>query len=251
VIGQDSLVHAARSQQTTELNVAREYCQHLFLSAFYRQAGSERVLFKGGTALRIVFGSLRFSEDLDFSGFSATVRDIETWVLATVSEIEQHGIGIELTESKTTSGGYLATMDCRVHSYPVRILIEISLRSLRSQARGKSRAPQVQGQGMLITPDFLPAYTLMLLPEAMLVEEKLNALLTRSKPRDYYDVYFLLRKGMVSVDQRPRLAEVKQKLLRSKLNLQRELAQFLPRSHHAVLRDFNRILEAELTRHGA
>ncbi len=248
MISQDSIVQAARSQQTTELNVAREYCQHLFLSAFYRQAGRERILFKGGTALRIVFGSPRFSEDLDFSGFGATVNQIETWVLEAVGAIEQHGLGIELTESKTTSGGYLATMDCGVHDYPVRILIEISL---RSQARGKSRARQVQGQGMLITPDFLPAYTLMLLPEAVLVEEKLNALLTRGKPRDYYDVYFLLRKGMITVDQRPRLAEVKQKRLRSKPNLQRELALFLPRSQHALLRDFNRILEAELTRHGA
>lgn len=248
MISQDSLVQAARSQQTTELNVAREYCQHLFLSSFYRQAGSERILFKGGTALRIVFGSPRFSEDLDFSGFGATVGEIETWVLETVGEIEQHGMGIELAESKTASGGYLATMDCRVHDYPVRILIEIPL---RSQARSKSQAPQVQGQGMLITPDFLPAYTLMLLPEAMLVEEKLNALLTRGKPRDYYDSYFLLRKGMITVEQRPRLAEVKHKLLRSKLYLQRELALFLPRSHHAVLREFNRILEAELTRHGA
>jgi predicted nucleotidyltransferase component of viral defense system len=183
MISQDSILQAARSQQTTELNVAREYCQHLFLRAFYRQAGSERVLFKGGTALRIVFGSPRFSEDLAFSGFGATVNEIETWVLEAVGDIEQHGIGIE--------------------------------------------------------------------PEAMLLEEKLNALLIRGKPRDYYDVYFMLRKGMVTVEQRPRLAEVKQKLLRSKLNLQRELALFLPRSHHAVLRDFSRTLEAELTRHGA
>lgn len=248
MISQESIGQAARSQQTTELNVAREYCQHLFLSAFYRQAGTERVLFKGGTALRIAFGSPRFSEDLDFSGFGPTVSQIENWVLEAVGEIEQHGIGIELTDSKTTSGGYLAAIDCGIHDYPVRILIEISR---RSQAKGRARPPEMQGQGMLITPEFLPAYTLMLLPEAVLVEEKLNALLTRGKPRDYYDVYFLLRKGMITVDQRPRLAAVKQKHLRSKLNLQRELALFLPRSHHTVLRDFNRILETELTRHGA
>jgi predicted nucleotidyltransferase component of viral defense system len=247
MISQEQIAQAARSNQTTELNLAREYCQHLFLSAFYRQAGSERILFKGGTALRIVFSSPRFSEDLDFSGFGATVGQIETGVLEAIAQIEQHGIAIELTESKLTSGGYLAIMDCRLHDYPVRIQLEISL---RSQARGKSTTPQVQGQGMLITPDWLPAYTLMLLPEAILVQEKLTAALTRSKPRDYYDVYFLLRKGMITVDQKPDLAEVKQKLLLSKLNLQRELSQFLPRSHQAVLRDFNQILEAELTRHG-
>ena len=51
------------------------------------------------------------------------------------------------------------------------------------------------GQGMLITPGFVLAYALMLLPEAVLVEEKLTALLTRGKPRDYYDVYCMLRKG--------------------------------------------------------
>jgi len=102
MISRASLTQAARTQQTTELNVAREYCQHLFLSAFYRQAGSEQVMFKGGTALRIVFGSPRFSEDLDFSGFSITVDSIENWVLDATGEFEQHGIGVQLEESKTT-----------------------------------------------------------------------------------------------------------------------------------------------------
>ena len=87
MISQESLTQAARSQQTTELNVAREHCQHLFLSAFYRQAGSEQAMFKGGTALRIVFGSPRFSEDLDFSGFGIPVDSIENWVLEATGDI--------------------------------------------------------------------------------------------------------------------------------------------------------------------
>lgn len=247
MISQDSLTQAARTQQTTEINVAREYCQHLFLSAFYRQVGSEKVMFKGGTALRIVFGSPRFSEDLDFSGFGVTMGAIETWVLEATGEIERHSIGVQLTESKMTSGRYLATLDCSLYDYPVRILIEISL---RSQAKGRPKQPAPHGQGMLIAPDFLPAYTLMLLPESILVDEKLNALLTRGKPRDFFDVYFLLRKGMITAEQKPRLVEVKQRLRSSKLNLQRELALFLPRSYHPVLKNFNQTMEAELSRHG-
>ncbi len=248
MISQASLTRVARTQQTTELNVAREYCQHIFLSAFYRQAGSEQVMFKGGTALRIVFGSPRFSEDLDFSGFGTTVDSIENWVLEATGEIEQQGIGVRLEESKTTSGGYLATLDCHPYDYPVRILIEISL---RAQRKGTSKKSTVSGQGMLITPDFLPAYTLTLLPESLLIEEKLNALLTRGKPRDYFDVYFLLRKGMITAEQKPRLAEVQQRLLASRVNFQRELAAFLPRSHHAILKNFRQTLEGELKRHGA
>lgn len=247
MINQEALIRVATTSQTTELNVAREYGQHLFLSAFYRQAGSERVMFKGGTALKIAYGSPRFSEDLDFSGFGVTVSVIENWVLSTTEEIEQHGIGVQLQESKTTSGGYLATLDCQLYDYPARILIEVSLRSQKKGARQHKALP---GSGMLITPDFLPAYTLTLLPEALLVEEKINALLTRGKPRDYFDVYFLLRKGMLPPDQVSRLAEVKQRLHQSTANFQRELAQFLPRSHQAILKNFRQALEDELKRHG-
>ena len=81
------------------------------------------------------------------------------------------------------------------------------------------------------------------------IEEKLNALLTRGKPRDYFDVYFLLRKGMITVEQKPRLAEVKQRLLASRVNFQRELATFLLWSHHALLKNFRQTLEDELERH--
>ncbi|MFH0797741.1 MAG: hypothetical protein V2A65_11960 [Candidatus Omnitrophota bacterium] len=52
----------ASQYQTIEINVAREYVQHLFLSIFYQEPDSEKVLFKSGTALRIVFQSPRFSD---------------------------------------------------------------------------------------------------------------------------------------------------------------------------------------------
>lgn len=43
----------------------RDYVQHLFLSALY--AHSQALLFKGGTALRVLHRSPRYSEDLDFN----------------------------------------------------------------------------------------------------------------------------------------------------------------------------------------
>lgn len=48
-------------------NIIREYFQHLFLSFLYSQKESEDIYFKGGTALKIIYHSPRFSEDLDFS----------------------------------------------------------------------------------------------------------------------------------------------------------------------------------------
>lgn len=240
MINRETLAQIATRSQTAELNVAREYCQHLFLQAFYQQKGSERVMFKGGTALKIVYGSPRFSEDLDFSGFGVSVYEIEDWVLATMQAIERSGIEVDLQESKTTSGGYLANLDCRLHAHHVRIQIEISLR----------QANDIEGQGTLIAPDLLPAYALTLLPEARLVEEKLTALLTRSKPRDFFDLYFLLRKGLIPSTLKPRLAAAREALQNATVDFHRDLAPFLPRSHLAIVKDLPRTLDEELKRHG-
>ena len=65
MISNDTIRQFALKYQTTELNVRREYFQHLFLSYFYKQEGSERVFFNGGTALRLIYHSARFSEDLE------------------------------------------------------------------------------------------------------------------------------------------------------------------------------------------
>src|SRR3990167_4379162 len=90
--------------QTSMENIVREYCQHLFLSYLYQQPGSERLLFKGGTALRIVFKSPRFSEDLDFTGVNITQDEVEEVFTNTLADIENTGIHVELEEGKTTTG---------------------------------------------------------------------------------------------------------------------------------------------------
>jgi predicted nucleotidyltransferase component of viral defense system len=240
MIQRETIARTATAGQTTEINIAREYCQHLCLRAFYQQNGSEQVMFKGGTALKIIYGSPRFSEDLDFSGFGVTIQQIENWLLATIGEIELHGVGADLQESKPTSGGYLARLNCRLHDYYVQIRVEISLR----------QPNDVQGQGTIITPAYLPAYVLTQLPEFRLVEEKIAALLTRSRPRDFFDLYFLLRKGLISPDMKPHLATVRNRLQDLAVDFQKELAPFLPRSYLVVIRDFRTTLRDELNRHG-
>ena len=240
MINRETLSELATRSQTTEINVAREFCQHLFLRSFYQQKGSERVMFKGGTALKIAYGSPRFSEDLDFSGFGVYIRQIEDWVLATLGETELSTIGVDIQESKATSGGYLAILNYQLYDYRVRVQLEISLREQND----------VQGQGVLITPEILPAYTLTLLPETRLIEEKISALLTRKKPRDFFDIYFLLRKGLITPKMKPNLDTVKGILQKLEMNFDRELSQFLPRSHHTMIRDFQTTLNNELNRHG-
>ena len=43
-----------------------EALQLILLDNLYAQSGTEHIIFQGGTALRWVYGGMRFSEDLDF-----------------------------------------------------------------------------------------------------------------------------------------------------------------------------------------
>ena len=238
MITSETIRRWATTQQTTEINVAREYAQHLFLAELYRQRGSQQLLFKGGTALRLAYHSPRFSEDLDFSGFGVRMGDIEEWVVQACGALEQLGLELTIEESKKTSGGYLGILAVTVSGHRSQILIEVSQR----------RKSGVSGQGMLISSDFVPAYTVVLLPQEILVQEKLDALLTRAKPRDFFDCYFMLRQKMITTKHTTQLQSVRAAVAKTRLNFKSELSDFLPRSHHPTIANFKVILLAELDR---
>ena len=120
----------AQTWQTTIDNVTREYFQQLFLSRLYQEKGSDSLFFKGGTALRIIWQSPRFSEDLDFTGVNITIKGIETLMEGALAKIEMEGIQTEIIESKSTSGGYLAIFQFNASEYKSQIQVEISLRTL-------------------------------------------------------------------------------------------------------------------------
>ena len=146
------------------------------------------MLFKGGTALRIIWQSPRFSEDLDFTGVNITIKKIETLMEGALSRIEMEGVQTEIVESKKTSGGYLAIFQFATSEYKSRIQVEVSLRN------GK----KALGTATLVQSDLVMSYTLIHLKEEQLVAEKIQACLTRGKARDFYDLYFILRRDRKS-----------------------------------------------------
>lgn len=248
MISGETLQKLATQYQTGLLpNIAREYFQHIFLSKLYKQPRAENLLFKGGTALRIVYGSSRFSEDLDFSAFRVTEHTVKKFVedlfIGVLVEIEQMGVQVEIGQkSDVTSGGYFGVATFKILDFQsVSMEINVSARNGR----------EVKGEVDSIANDFVPTYTLIHLPQDELVEEKIfGALRERKKPRDFYDLYFIMRKGMLSANHKMRLKEIKEEILNDakKVDFRGELGAFLPVSQQAIIRDFNRALEAELNR---
>jgi predicted nucleotidyltransferase component of viral defense system len=242
MIERKQIQNLALNWQTTADNVVREYFQQLFLSRLYQERGSDSLLFKGGTALRIIWQSPRFSEDLDFTGVNITVKEIEVLMEGALARIEMEGIQTEIVESKSTSGGYLAIFQFKTSEYKSQIQIEISLRN------GK-KAPQTAA---LIQSDLVAPYTLIHLKENLLVAEKIRACLTRGKARDFYDLYFILRSRMPFKEIFIQDKQLKFKILNAlkfgKLNFKRELKAFLPVNQHMIIKGFPEILMTEIER---
>ena len=128
MLSQNTIKELSIKNQIREDNIVREYIQHLFLSAFYSQKGSDAILFKGGTALRIIFHSPRFSEDLDFSVQKVLTKNVlDDFFLKSIFQIENQGITIELKEAKLITGGYLGILSYSLYGYKGEINIEIIL----------------------------------------------------------------------------------------------------------------------------
>ncbi len=235
MLSQDQIKSLARKYQTTEQNVKREYFQHLFLSYFYQQPQASKIYFKGGTALRILFHSPRFSEDLDFSSSYSKVSEIEKGLESALNQIEKEGIEVNLEEAKTTAGGFLSLVSFKVAGERISLRLEVSLRE------GEKR-----GELVMIASDFIPPFTLVSLERSQLVDEKIQALFSRKKPRDFYDLYFILRKDLLAPLKKDILSEALRILEKTKINFEIELKQFLPRSQWTIIRNFKSILKTEI-----
>jgi predicted nucleotidyltransferase component of viral defense system len=231
------LASLATRLQTTTLNIRREYVQHLFLSYLYQQPETDHIYFKGGTALRMLYHSPRFSEDLDFSSSVRSIRVIEAAILETLAAMTRENLVVDLDESKETTGGYLAIVKCRMGETTVTLQIEISLRE---------RA--LTGEAVTIVSDFVPAYLVVALAKERLISEKMRALTSRKKARDFYDLYFILRANLLPARSHTVLAAALQVLRESKIDFEKELKEFLPKSHWAIIRDFPASLEREIER---
>lgn len=168
----------------------RDYLQHMLLSLLY--ARSQALIFKGGTALRLVYRSNRYSEDLDFNG----PDDVDTlrplW-REVVADLRDFGIQAEARNEWESEVGYSFDVSYQGPLY-----------NGRDRSKGKvrvdvNRRPEpVETQRELVTSEYddVRPFVVTVLTLEHLLAEKVRALLVRSKPRDLYDVWLLLSQGV-------------------------------------------------------
>jgi predicted nucleotidyltransferase component of viral defense system len=151
------------------------------LDIMRRQKVLEKLIFCGGTMLRLCFGLNRYSVDLDFHLKTGKEYKKE-FKLLKEGFIKE---GFEITDHQEKYFTYL--MEIRGRSYPRRLKIEIRKQppddTLIMQNIAFSKiAPTLQVK--------LATYTL-----EQMWKDKIRAFLERKEIRDIFDIEFLLRRG--------------------------------------------------------
>ena len=224
-----------KSLGISQEQIIREEYEMIILKKLFESGIGKSFVFKGGTALRLAYGSPRFSEDLDFSSSEVTIDQIEDIVIDTIREIEREGIKIDIKESKKTTGGYLAIISFSLQGQKIDIKLEISQRKEKNI-----------GEIITIINDYIPPYNMTAITKELLVAGKIHALLERQKARDFYDLYYFLRANLISVNEKNILPKVLALLSNNNIQFNKELKIFLPKSHWGIIKDFKKILAQEI-----
>ena len=173
-------------------NVAREYLQARILGGLQRAGAMVPLAFHGGTALRFLFGSPRYSEDLDFAlERPAAGYSLRSYLQAIRGELAAEGYAVDLKVNDRQT----------VHSALVRfpgLLFELGLSGHRNQVlavRLEVDTTPPAGAGLATT--VVRRYVTLQLQHhdrASLLAGKLHALLQRpyAKGRDVYDLLWYL-----------------------------------------------------------
>jgi len=173
-------------------NVTREYLQARILGALQRTGAMIPLAFHGGTALRFLFASARYSEDLDFALERATDQyDFRAYlrVIQTEFAAESYALQLKVNDRKV------------VHSAVLRfpgLLYELGLSPHRSEVLSvKIELDTNPPAGAVLTTSLVRRHVTLQLQHhdrASLLAGKLHAILQRSyvKGRDLYDLLWFL-----------------------------------------------------------
>jgi predicted nucleotidyltransferase component of viral defense system len=191
MLTRDELAEVARLKRLTLKNAERDYLQELLLFSLYAEVGRE-LAFKGGTCLYKLHGLNRFSEDLDFT----LVRpiDLDEVMRETVRRLRFFGVSGQVKEAKKHAKemnfvillrGPLFTGDRASLCF---IPVNVSLRE------GIALDPERVTLRSLYRE--IPGFEVFSMTVKEMLAEKVRAIFARGKPRDLYDLWFFLRRGV-------------------------------------------------------
>lgn len=170
-------------------SILKEYLQYKILNSIFQSPYAGKLAFLGGTALRILYGSTRFSEDLDFDNFYLTEKEFINLGTIIKKDLELEGLEVEV--GAVTSNAY------RLKIRIPKILFDSGLSPLIEQRI------LIQVDTVPQNFDYIPDQPLLnkfeiftqinAVPKDLLLAQKIYASVNRKRimGRDFFDIVFL------------------------------------------------------------
>jgi len=166
-----------------------EYLQYELLDSLFKDAAASELSFIGGTAIRILHDSPRFSEDLDFDNFGLSFARFESLLKTACRDMEHKGFLIE----------YHLVEKGAWHCY-IRFPQALSAAGLSPDAKQKiliridsEEKERLYEPRKVFLNKFAVYRQILAAPASILLAQKMLTILyrKREKGRDIFDVSFL------------------------------------------------------------
>lgn len=170
----------------------REYLQYKILEIVFNGPFAEKLIFLGGTSLRLVHGNQRFSEDLDFDNFDLSRNEFDEISQNIAIQLERMGYATEIKQ--VAKGAY----HCYIR-FP-KILFEQGLSGYKEEKILIQLDTEPQPFEFVPDEPILNKFDVFTrifsTPLNLLMAQKCYAILNRprNKGRDFYDLVFLMGK---------------------------------------------------------
>jgi predicted nucleotidyltransferase component of viral defense system len=171
-------------------NILREYLQYKILETIFNSPYQNKLTFMGDTALRIVYGNTRFSEDLDFDNQGLTEDEFVNLSEIIKQQLLNQGYQVEIRN--VFKGAFHAYIKVSA------VLFDTGISSLKTeklviridtfpQSFSYQRKEKILNKFDVFTQIFV-------VPLDLLLSQKIYAVLNRAraKGRDFFDISFIL-----------------------------------------------------------
>lgn len=175
--------------QRFERAILREYLQYKVLQAIFESVHASSLALLGGTALRIVYGNNRFSEDVDLDNFGLTWSEFEEVVQKVERFLELEGFEVEIRNvAKGAYRCYLKFPKLLYEQGLSRLSDENILIQVDTTAQDYPYEPEI-----MLLNKFDVFTEIRVTPLNILLSQKIYTAVNRKRPmgRDFYDITYL------------------------------------------------------------
>lgn len=172
-------------------HMLKEYIQLLILDYLSTTPFIKKIVFIGGTNLRLVKGIDRFSEDLDFDCKDFSKEEFMEMTDAILQFLQHSGMRVEVRDRENKR-----LKAFRRSIYFPELLFDLGLTGHKDERfliKVESQDQKIPYEPMIVNIKGCGFYFPFPVPtDGVLCSMKLSAMLSRQKGRDFYDAMFLL-----------------------------------------------------------